>query len=78
VFIEVSNQTPINYERNEPTTTLQHSAVITSNTGHAIAQVVSHWLPTAVAWVQIRVKSSGICGGQSGAGAGSFIHSFIH
>jgi hypothetical protein len=30
----------------------------------------SHWLPTATARVQSRVWSSGICGGQSGAGAG--------
>jgi hypothetical protein len=34
--------------------------------GHAIAQVVSYWLPTAAA----RVWLCGICGGQSGAGAG--------
>jgi hypothetical protein len=38
--------------------------------GRAIAQAVSCWLPTAVAWVQTRVWSSGICGGQSGTGAG--------
>jgi hypothetical protein len=37
--------------------------------GCAIAQAVSRWLPTAVARVQSRVWSSGICGGQSGAGA---------
>jgi hypothetical protein len=35
-----------------------------------IAQAVSRWLPTAAARVRSRV-SSGICGGQSGAGAGS-------
>jgi hypothetical protein len=34
--------------------------------GRAIAQAVSSWLLTAAA----RVWSSGICGGQSGAGAG--------
>jgi hypothetical protein len=34
--------------------------------GRAIAQAVSRWLPTAAA----RVWSCGICGGQSGAGAG--------
>jgi hypothetical protein len=28
------------------------------------------WLPTAAARVRVRVWSSGICGGQSGAGAG--------
>jgi hypothetical protein len=38
--------------------------------GRAIAQAVSHWLPTAAARVRSRVWSSGICGGQSGAGAG--------
>jgi hypothetical protein len=38
--------------------------------GGAIAQAVSRWLPTMAARVQTRVLSSGICGGQSGAGAG--------
>jgi hypothetical protein len=33
--------------------------------GRAIAEAVSRWLPTAAA----RVRSSGICGRQSGAGA---------
>jgi hypothetical protein len=36
--------------------------------GRAIAQAVSRWLPTAAARVRARVWSSGICGGQSGAG----------
>jgi hypothetical protein len=36
----------------------------------AIAEAVSHWLPTAAARVRARVWSSGICGGQSGVGAG--------
>jgi hypothetical protein len=35
-----------------------------------MAQAVSHWLPTVVARVRTRVWSCGICGGQSGAGAG--------
>jgi hypothetical protein len=39
-------------------------------TGRAIAESVSRWLPTATARVQSRFWSSGICGGQSGAGAG--------
>jgi hypothetical protein len=43
---------------------------VTSRHGRAIAQAVSRWLPTAAARVQTRVWSSGICGGQSGAGAG--------
>jgi hypothetical protein len=38
--------------------------------GRAIAQAVSRWLPTAAARVRSRVWSSGICGGQNGAGAG--------
>jgi hypothetical protein len=36
----------------------------------AIAQAVSRWLPTEAARVQTRVWTSGICGGQSGTGAG--------
>jgi hypothetical protein len=43
---------------------------LTSNKGCATAQAVSRWLPTVVAPVRSRVWSSGICGGQSGAGAG--------
>jgi hypothetical protein len=39
--------------------------------GRAIAQAVSRWLPTAAVRVRVRVWSCGICGGQSGAGAGS-------
>jgi hypothetical protein len=38
--------------------------------GCTIAQAVSCWLPTSVAWVRSRVWSSWICGGQSGSGAG--------
>jgi hypothetical protein len=38
--------------------------------GRAIAEAVSRWLPTAAARVQSRGWSSGICGGQSGTGAG--------
>jgi ribosomal protein L37AE/L43A len=38
--------------------------------GRAIAQAVSHWLSTAAARVRAQVWSCGICGGQSGAGAG--------
>jgi hypothetical protein len=35
--------------------------------GLSIPEAVSHWLPTAVAWVQARVRS---CGEQCGDGAG--------
>jgi hypothetical protein len=38
--------------------------------GRAIAEAVSRWLPTEATRVQSRVWSSGICGGQSGVGAG--------
>jgi hypothetical protein len=37
--------------------------------GRAVAQAVSRWLPTAVARVRVRV-ACGVCGGQSGTGAG--------
>jgi hypothetical protein len=42
---------------------------VSEQLSRAIAQAVSRWLPTAVARVQTLVWSSGICGGQSGAGA---------
>jgi hypothetical protein len=32
--------------------------------GHAIAQPVSFWLPTAAAWVQAWVRPGGLCCGQ--------------
>jgi tRNA U54 and U55 pseudouridine synthase Pus10 len=38
--------------------------------GRAIAQAVSHRLPTAAARVRAQVRSCGICGGQSDTGAG--------
>jgi hypothetical protein len=38
--------------------------------GRAAAQAVSGRLPTAAARVQARVRSCGICGGQSGTGEG--------
>jgi hypothetical protein len=43
---------------------------LTTACDRAIAQAVTRWLPTAAARVRARVWSSGICGGQSGAGAG--------
>jgi hypothetical protein len=42
----------------------------TAPKGHAIAQAVSCWLPTAATRVRGQVWSNGICGGQSGAGVG--------
>jgi hypothetical protein len=38
--------------------------------GRAIAQAVSRRLPTAAVRVRAQVRSCGICGGQSGTGAG--------
>jgi hypothetical protein len=49
---------------------LSLNRVLQTLVGRTIAQVVSRWLPTAAASVRSRVWSSGICGGQSGAGAG--------
>jgi hypothetical protein len=43
---------------------------VTFRFGHAIAQVVSHRLPTVAARVRSRVWSNGICGGKNGIGAG--------
>jgi hypothetical protein len=37
--------------------------------GRAVAQAVSHWLPTAAARVHVHA-ACGVCGGQSGTGAG--------
>jgi hypothetical protein len=38
--------------------------------GRAMAETVSRWLSTASARVRAHVRSCGICGGQSGTGAG--------
>jgi hypothetical protein len=40
------------------------------NVGRAIEQAVSPWVPTEAARVRARVRSCGICGGQSGTGVG--------
>jgi hypothetical protein len=39
------------------------------NPGRAVAQAVRRWLPTAAARVSVRA-ACGVCGGQSGSGAG--------
>jgi hypothetical protein len=47
-----------------------YNMYISPTLGRAIAQAASRWLPTAAARVRALVWSCGICGGQSGAGAG--------
>jgi hypothetical protein len=66
--------TPESWKMNPEEMSLQYHInicdIMPKSQGHTIAQAVSRWLPTAVAQVQSRVWSSGICGGQSGSGAG--------
>jgi hypothetical protein len=48
--------------------TLTHTIVSEVYKGRAVAQAVSRWLPTAA---RVRVRAAcGVCGGQSGTGAG--------
>jgi hypothetical protein len=49
---------------------LIHSCDLVRRKGRAIAQAVSRWFPTTAARVRSQVRSCGICGGQSGTGAG--------
>jgi hypothetical protein len=44
--------------------------ILTGLIGRAVAQAVSLWLPTAAARVRVQA-ACGVCGGQSGTGAGS-------
>jgi hypothetical protein len=44
--------------------------LISVSVGHAVAQVVSHWLLIAMAQDEFQLRSCGICGAQSGTGAG--------
>jgi hypothetical protein len=46
------------------------STSLSDHVGRAIAQAVSLRLPNAVARVRAQVRSCGVCGGQSGTGAG--------
>jgi hypothetical protein len=61
-------QTPMPRVAFEPTIPVSERAKTVH--GRSIAQAVSRWLPTAAARLRAWVWSSGICGGQSGAGAG--------
>jgi hypothetical protein len=49
---------------------LSYKALLTYVMSRAVAQAVSHRLPTAAARVRAWVKSGGISGGNSGTGAG--------
>jgi hypothetical protein len=42
---------------------------VNPDVGRAISQAVRRWLPIAAAWVRVRA-AYGVCGGQSGTGAG--------
>jgi hypothetical protein len=58
------------FNKKETQINVSRESSLRDTKGRAIAQAVSRWLPTATARVQTRVWSSGICGGQSGAGEG--------
>jgi hypothetical protein len=58
------------YRPSWPPTGIALPLPISYKVGRAIAQAVSRWLPTAAARVRAQVRSCGICGGQSGTGAG--------
>jgi hypothetical protein len=51
------------------TTDLQAEYRMFGGRGRAVAQAVRRWLPTAAARVRVRAVC-GVCGGQSGTGAG--------
>jgi hypothetical protein len=51
-------------------TTRRHISQDTTLHGHDIIQALSRWFSTAAALVRAPVRSCGICGGQSGTGAG--------
>jgi hypothetical protein len=49
--------------------TAKKKTALTATEGRAVAQAISRWLPTAAASVRVRA-ACGVCGGQSGTGAG--------
>jgi hypothetical protein len=56
-------------KRTKPTERPPLVGEVSANLGGAVAQAVSRWLPTAAARVRVRA-ACGVCGGQSGTGAG--------
>jgi hypothetical protein len=50
-------------------TALLNNIFVSAATGRAVDQAVRRWLPTAAARVHVPA-ACGICGGQSGTGAG--------
>jgi hypothetical protein len=58
------------YTNMDATALWSNPLALQKTVGRAIAEAVSRWLSTAAARVQSRVCTSGICGGQSGVGAG--------
>jgi hypothetical protein len=52
------------------TSTFLRQSMFGTATGHAIARAVIRLLPTGAVWVRSHIRSYGICGEQSGTGAG--------
>jgi hypothetical protein len=65
--VSLADNLMYNFERSFTEYCLNHHL---SMLGRAITQVVSRRLPTAEVRARAQIKSCGICGGQSGSGAG--------
>jgi hypothetical protein len=64
-----SSETFVDFEQTTRLYIPEDSTVHNQLKGRAVAHAVSRWLPNAAA--QIRVQAAcGVCGGQSGTGAG--------
>jgi hypothetical protein len=71
-WVEFEPMLPV-FERAKTVHALDRAATVIGHwclSNDLFSQAVSRWLPTAAARVRARVWSSGICGGQNGAGAG--------